>query len=157
MGNGFAMSLSLADYKALRDSHDLIDVNLDIVGETTTPNRTIEEVTIVSKIDGKYVKGSLSIVLPRLDRVWAGMPRAKHAQYLRVFGLHKHKYKEFQDLLKTDESYSFGRLTEHLIQHHGNLLRDMVITADRNNGYKGKFVATRNPTESEGRPKWRFN
>lgn len=153
MGNGFAMSLSLADYKALRDSHDLIDVNLDIVGETTTPNRTIEEVTFVSKVDGKYVKGSLPMVLPRLDRDWAGMPREKHAQYLRVFGIDKHKYKEFQDLLKTDGNYPLGRLTDHLIQHHGNLLRDMVITADRKDGYEGKFVATRNPTEVEGRPK----
>ena len=147
------MALSLADYKALRDSHDLIDVNLDIVGETTTPNRTIEEVTFVSKVDGKYVKGSLPMVLPRLDRDWAGMPREKHAQYLRVFGIDKHKYKEFQDLLKTDGNYPLGRLTDHLIQHHGNLLRDMVITADRKDGYEGKFVATRNPTEVEGRPK----
>ena len=42
---------------------NLIDVNLDIVGETTTPNRTIEEVTIVSKIDGKYVKKPKKMIL----------------------------------------------------------------------------------------------
>lgn len=153
MGNGFVMSLSLADYKALRDSNDLIDVNSDIVGNTTEPNRMIEEVTFVSKIAGKYVKGSLPMVLPRLDRQWADMDREKHAQYLRIFGLDKHKYKKFQDALKIDKEYPLGQLTDHLIQHHGNLLRDIVITVDRNEGYKGKFAVMRNPTQSEGKAK----
>lgn len=153
MGNGFVMSLSLADYKALRDSNDLIDVNSDIVGNTTEPNRMIEEVTFVSKIAGKHVKGSLPMVLPRLDRDWTDMAREKHAQYLRVFGIDKHKYKEFQDSLKIDNAYPLGQLTDHLIQHHGNLLRDIVITADRKDGYEGKFAAMSNPTQSEGKAK----
>lgn len=146
MGNGFAISLSLADYRTLRDSNDLIDVNLDIIGRATECNRMIEEVTFASKIEGKHVKGSIPMVLPRLDRNWGSMSREKHIQYLRVFNLDKYTYEKFQKLLIQSE-YPLGQLTEHLIQHHGNLLKDLAIITDRRSGYQGKFVATQSSSE----------
>lgn len=149
MGNGFAISLPLADYRTLRDSNDLIDVNLDIIGRATECNRMIEEVTFASKIEGKHVKGSIPMVLPRLDRNWGNMSREKHSQYLRVFNLDKHAYEKFQKLLIQSE-YPLGQLTEHLIQHHGNLLKELAIITDRRNGYKGKFVATQDSSETGG-------
>lgn len=147
LGNGFVMSLSLVDYKSLRDSNDLIDVNLDIPGRGMECNRMIEEITFVSKIEGKFVKGSLPMTLPRLDRNWGDMSREKHAQYRRVFGLEKHHYEHFQSLLKKEGDYPLGSLTEYLIQHHGNLLREIAINSDRKSGYQGKFVATQNSSE----------
>ena len=150
LGNGFAMSLSLSDYKGLRDGNDLIDVNLDIPGKGMECNRMIEEITFVSKIDGQFVKGSLPMVLPRLDRNWGDMSREKHAQYRRVFGFDKSHYEHFQTLLETDESYPLGTLTEFLIQYHGNLLREIAINSDRKDGYQGKFVATQDSSQAGG-------
>ncbi|MES2962034.1 MAG: hypothetical protein V4694_06585 [Pseudomonadota bacterium] len=150
LGNGFAMSLSLADYKSLRDSNDLIDVNLDIPGRGMECNRMIEEITFVSKIEGKFVKGSLPMVLPRLDRNWGDMSREKHAQYRRVFGFDKSHYENFQTLLQTEGAYPLGSLTEFLIQHHGNLLREIAINSDRKEGYQGRFVATQDSSEKGG-------
>jgi len=144
MGNGFIISLPLEDYRALRESDDLIDVNIDIA-RGIDPNRTIEEITFVVKVAGKYVLGSLPMILPRLDRDWGEMAREKHAQYARVFGLDKNMYKKFKDLLQSEEQYPLGMLTEHLIRHHGSLMRKMAIKIDREGGYQDDFVITRNP------------
>jgi hypothetical protein len=154
LGNGFAISIPLSDYKSLRDSNDLIDATMDAPGELTLVNRKIEEVTFVSKIDGKFVKGSLPMVLPRLDRDWdEDMTREKHDQYRRVFKLEKADYKKFQKLLEEEGEYPLGQLTEHLIRHHGKLMREIVINADRKEGYEGEFVAIRNSSQVKGRQK----
>lgn len=144
LGNGFVISIHLEDYKSLRDSNDLIDVNLDIVGEGIGPNKVIEEVTFASKIPAKNMRGSLPMVLPRLDREWGAMSHEKHGQYGRIFGLRKESYNYFRNLLQSEGEYPIGQLTEHLIQHHGNLLQKLAINFDRKDGYEGRFVATQN-------------
>ncbi|MBU6339164.1 MAG: hypothetical protein KGQ36_04230 [Rickettsiales bacterium] len=153
LGNGFAISVPISDYKALRDSNDLIDATMDAPGELTLVNRKIEEVTFTSKIDGKFVRGSLPMVLPRLDRNWDDMTREKHLQYRTVFNLEKKDYKKFQKLLEKEGEYPLGQLTEHLIKHNGRLLRNIAINADRREGYQGEFVAIRNSSTIKGRPK----
>jgi len=54
-------------------------------------------------------------------------------------------YKKFKDLLQSEEQYPLGMLTEHLIRHHGSLMRKMAIKIDREGGYQDDFVITRNP------------
>lgn len=138
------MSMPLNDYKSLRESHDLIDVNLDIVGDNMSFNKVIEEVTFVSNIPSHYVLGSIPLILPRFDRNWGDMSREKHLQYNRIFGLDKDKYLSFQKSLHGEE-YAIGKVTDHLIQHHGTLLHDLAIHQDRRLGYRGKFLVPRNP------------
>lgn len=142
MGNGFIISIPVKDYNSLRGNNYLIDVNIDM-GRGVEPNRIIEEVTFASKIEAQYMQGSLPMVLPRLDRDWGGMSRKKHAQYKKIFGLDKNKYNKFKNLLNQRE-YPLGELTEHLIKHHGNLMRKIAIKSDRRNNYQGEFVVTRN-------------
>ncbi len=153
LGNGFAISIPIADYKALRKNNDLIDATMDAPGELTTVNRKIEEVTFTSKIDGKFVKGSLPMILPRFDRDWDDdMTIEKHRQYKTVFNIDKNDYLKFQKLLETVE-YPLGELTEHLIKHYGKLLRNIVINSDRREGYKESFVAISNSSQEKGRKK----
>ncbi len=142
LANAFVVSLPMKDYHDLRQSNDLIDVNAD-VRKGTEPNRVIEEVTFNSMIDGKYVSGSFPLVLPRLDRDYDQMSAEKKAQYKKIFGLDETKYKKLQASI-TDAGVKIGDITEHLIQHHGSLLRAIAIKKDRAAGYVGDFVVPYN-------------
>ena len=138
LANAFAISIPLQDYEKLRKDGDLVDVNVD-VGFGLEPNRMIEEVTFNLEIDAKYVAGSLPLILPRLDRDYDKMSDEKKLQYRKIFGLNETKYKELQKKISQDK-VEIGQITEHLIKHHGSLLRAITIKRDRAAGYKGNFA-----------------
>jgi hypothetical protein len=146
LGNGYAISISMADYVQLRQDGDLVDVNVD-VGKGVKVNQMIEEVTFNAEIPGKMVKGNLPMVLPRFDREYNKMTEEKQAKYKKVFNLDKEKYNEYRNLFlqKGDETdVPLGIIVEHLIMHHGFLLREIAINSDRSSGLEGKFMIPRN-------------
>lgn len=138
LANNFIISMSMKEYRQLRDDGDLIDVNLD-VAKGIGPNQVIEEVTFNSKVNGDHVLGSLPMVLPRFDRDYDTMSEDKKKQYHKIFGLDKVTYEKLQKKFK-DDNVTIGAITEHLIRHHGNLMRAIAVNLDRKAGHKGKFV-----------------
>lgn len=146
LGNGYAMSIKMQDYVSLRQGGDLVDVNVDM-GKGTKVNQMIEEVTFNSEIPGEMVAGNLPMVLPRFDRDYDDMTEEKQRQYKRVFNLDKEKYNKYRGLFdeKNDgQNVPLGEIVEHLIMHHGFLLREIAIKSDRDDGYQGNFLVGKN-------------
>jgi hypothetical protein len=143
LGNSYAISLLVEDYKKLRDDNDLIDVNIDIE-KGMKCNTIIEEVTFNGLIPKEMARGSLPMVLPRFDRDYTEMLKTKKAkQYEKIFNLDEKRYNYFKKKLSEDE-FPIGELVEHLIDYYGKLLLKIVITADKRNDYNEKFIITKN-------------
>lgn len=153
LGNGYAISMLMKDYVKLRRDGDLIDVNVDM-GKGVKVNQMIEEVTFNTEISGTMVAGSLPMVLPRFDRDYSAMTEEKKEQYKKVFNLGKKRYESYQKLFldsDEDDPVPLGKIVEHLIMHHGFLLRELAIQQDRSADYDEKFMIPRNELFQSGK------
>jgi hypothetical protein len=141
LGNGYAISIELSDYKEMRENNMLIDVNVD-VSRGLVVNKSVSEVTFAGEIPERLVKGSMPMVLPRFDRSWKDMSQEKKEQYKKIFNIDEKKYKTFQESF-SEKTYPIGIILEHLINYHALLLNKIAIRSDREDGYDHKFIVAK--------------